>query len=212
MKLAGSVELNRLKVINAGFGTVKNDKELVLTLLILCRDLFGYGPTSCENELYRYFNKLLNYKNKAMTSKTDENRLYNLKKGRLLFRAGSHFRTDVPKDHPYYVSDSACKKMIKESPGLANNFETIPDAAAEKAAKEKAAEAAAAKKALKEEQEEKAADKLQENNEDQEAEQAIIKEDVEYYRGELTKLGIKFTHNAGLENLKNKFEEAIKDN
>ena len=150
MKLAGSVELNRLKVINAGFGTVKNDKELVLTLLILCRDLFGYGPTSCENELYRYFNKLLNYKNKAMTSKTDENRLYNLKKGRLLFRAGSHFRTDVPKDHLYYASDATCEKMIKESPGLANNFETLPSK--EDLTKAKAEKAAARLKAKNEKQ------------------------------------------------------------
>lgn len=196
-------------LVSAGFEAVKRDQDLTMTVLSLCKKIFGLGPATCEKELYRYYNQLINLKTRKV-SRAKEN-LYVLKPGRSLYRGGVHVHQNPAGDPKTWLTDSLAEKMIAESPGLVNNFASIPTAESKEAAKK----AKVAEKKQRADDKKKAdadaAEKLRlENEAKQKGMDGPDEGSLEWYQAKLNELGISYAHNAGLENLKKKLESAQK--
>jgi len=51
-------ELKREILLTYSFEEIKKDGQLVITLLQLCSNYFGFQHTTCEAEHLKYYNKL----------------------------------------------------------------------------------------------------------------------------------------------------------
>jgi hypothetical protein len=110
-----TIQEKKQALIEAGFGAIVEDHNLTMMLLVVCREILGYGPATCKKELYRYFNDLVNSNNMAekISSK------YRLKEGQLLYSNGQHYSNAN-------LTDEIAEALLKNTPALKNAFEVIP--------------------------------------------------------------------------------------
>jgi len=109
-----TIQQKKETLLKAGFEAVIADHDLTMMLLVVCRELYGYGPETCKKELYRYFNDLTNTKKMAKVESK-----YKLKEGQLLYSNGQHYSNAN-------LTDEIAEALLKNTPALINAFEVIP--------------------------------------------------------------------------------------